>query len=82
MKKQIQYFFYCPKIFAFILLIPFITTNLLNARQLQITELYFDGTNEWIELTNIGSGDFNDTIELSGARTSNNILYQPLFIPA
>ena len=36
-----------------------------------ISEVYFDGTDEWIEITNIGNRDFYGTITLVGAKSTS-----------
>ncbi len=46
-----------------------------------ISEVYYDGTDEWIEITNIGDGIFSGRITLSGAKASlvniNNVSIHP-----
>ncbi len=38
--------------------------------RLIISEVYFDGTDEWIEITNIGDGDFQGNITLVGVKST------------
>ncbi|MCF7834790.1 thermonuclease family protein [Candidatus Gracilibacteria bacterium] len=49
--------------------------------QLKITEVYRDGTDEWIEITNIGNTIFSGDIIISGAKTTSitvsNIIINP-----
>ncbi|MCX6824807.1 MAG: hypothetical protein NTY80_01155 [candidate division SR1 bacterium] len=35
-----------------------------------ISEVYYDGTDEWIEITNIGDGNFQGNFTLSGAKST------------
>ena len=49
--------------------------------ELIISEVYYDGTDEWIEIYNIGNKDFSWNIELSWARTKTQI-YENIQIPA
>lgn len=34
-----------------------------------LSEVYYDGTDEWIEITNIGNGNFQGNLTLSGAKS-------------
>ena len=49
--------------------------------RLILSEVYYDGTDEWIEITNIGDGEFSGKITLSGAKASvvnvTNVLIHP-----
>lgn len=46
--------------------------------RLVLSEVYYDGTDEWIEITNIGQGTFQGTITLLGVKSTplivNNVL--------
>jgi hypothetical protein len=44
---------------------------------LLISEVYYDGTDEWIELSNIGNSDFSGKIQVSGSIS----LSTPLSLP-
>ncbi|HBB03837.1 TPA: hypothetical protein DCZ39_02965, partial [Patescibacteria group bacterium] len=35
-----------------------------------LSEVYYDGTDEWIEITNIGNGNFQGNFILSGAKST------------
>lgn len=39
--------------------------------RLLISEVYFDGTDEWIEITNIGDGDFQGNVTLVGVKSTS-----------
>ena len=44
--------------------------NILPLPSLKITEVYYDGTDEWIEITNIGGGDFQGNVLLSWIKST------------
>lgn len=49
------------------------TTTGINAdpiARLILTEVYYDGTDEWIEITNIGDGNFQGNITLVGVKST------------
>jgi hypothetical protein len=39
-----------------------------------VSEVYFDGTDEWIEITNIGDGNFQGNLTLVGAKSTPILL--------
>jgi len=49
--------------------------------RLILSEVYYDGTDEWIEITNIGSGDFQGNFIISWAK-STPVSLTNIFIPA
>jgi hypothetical protein len=38
--------------------------------RLILSEVYFDGTDEWIEITNIGDGNFSGNLTLVGVKST------------
>lgn len=49
---------------------PLSGENFLASYRLIVSEVYFDGTNEWIEITNIGDADFQGNFTLVGVKST------------
>ncbi|MEI6672478.1 MAG: hypothetical protein WCL02_03875 [bacterium] len=45
-----------------------------------MTEIYYDGTDEWIEITNIGNGNFQGNITLVGVKSTPLVLTNISFL--
>ncbi len=61
----------------------FVTWNLEPVPQfhLLLSEVYYDGTDEWIEITNIGDAPFSGTLTLEGVKSTPLSLTNVSFLP-